>query len=244
MRADDLDHAIELQNATPYGLTGGIHSLDDAEVERWLDGVQVGNAYINRGITGAIVQRQPFGGWKRSSVGCGPKAGGPDYVAEMVTGARRRRSIATSPDRSYSRCVDALVQWQSRSHGSGERDATNSATGSSTACWFEWAPDTPERALAAARHAAELCGTPVVVSDASIEPDDRVDRSAGPRRRRGRASASADRGKRRTAIRLLHRAASRSTASRCRSVAGASLRRWLREQAISRTTHRHGRVAP
>ena len=89
MRATDLDHAIALQNGNPFGLTGGIHSLDDAEIDRWLEGVQVGNAYVNRGITGAVVQRQPFGGWKRSAVGCAPKAGGPDYVAEMVTAEPR-----------------------------------------------------------------------------------------------------------------------------------------------------------
>ena len=67
----------------PFGLTGGIHSLDDAEVERWLDAVQVGNAYVNRHITGAIVQRQSFGGWKQSVVGPGAKAGGPNYVAQL-----------------------------------------------------------------------------------------------------------------------------------------------------------------
>jgi RHH-type proline utilization regulon transcriptional repressor/proline dehydrogenase/delta 1-pyrroline-5-carboxylate dehydrogenase len=112
MRADDLDHAIELQNATPFGLTGGIHSLDDTEVEHWLEHVQVGNAYINRGITGAIVQRQPFGGWKRSSVGCGPKAGGPDYVAEMVTGAPVPIELAIA-ERSYRR---AWSLWFSSAH--------------------------------------------------------------------------------------------------------------------------------
>ena len=80
MRARDLDHAIEMQNAVPFGLTGGIHSLDDQEVMRWLESVEVGNAYVNRHITGAVVRRQPFGGWKQSSVGCGPKAGGPLYV--------------------------------------------------------------------------------------------------------------------------------------------------------------------
>ena len=64
MRADDLDQAIELQNAVPFGLTGGLHSLDDAEIDRWLERVEVGNAYVNRHITGAIVRRQPFGGWK------------------------------------------------------------------------------------------------------------------------------------------------------------------------------------
>lgn len=85
VRAADLDEAIAIQNATGYGLTGGIHSLDDREVERWLAKVQVGNAYVNRHITGAIVQRQPFGGWKRSSVGPGAKAGGPNYVAQLGT---------------------------------------------------------------------------------------------------------------------------------------------------------------
>jgi RHH-type proline utilization regulon transcriptional repressor/proline dehydrogenase/delta 1-pyrroline-5-carboxylate dehydrogenase len=80
MRADNLEHAIQLQNDTPFGLTGGIHSLDDSEIEIWKQKVQVGNAYINRPITGAIVQRQPFGGWKRSSLGPGNKAGGPNYV--------------------------------------------------------------------------------------------------------------------------------------------------------------------
>jgi RHH-type proline utilization regulon transcriptional repressor/proline dehydrogenase/delta 1-pyrroline-5-carboxylate dehydrogenase len=80
IRADDLDDAVAIQNDSEFGLTGGIHSLDEWEVSRWLERVEVGNAYVNRPITGAIVQRQPFGGWKRSSVGCGSKAGGPWYV--------------------------------------------------------------------------------------------------------------------------------------------------------------------
>ena len=63
---DDLDEAIKVQNAVDYGLTGGIHSLDPHEVEQWLDDVEGGNAYVNRGTTGAVVQRKPFGGWKRS----------------------------------------------------------------------------------------------------------------------------------------------------------------------------------
>jgi RHH-type proline utilization regulon transcriptional repressor/proline dehydrogenase/delta 1-pyrroline-5-carboxylate dehydrogenase len=79
IRADDLSHAIQIQNASSFGLTGGIHSLDPAEMELWKESVEVGNAYINRPITGAIVQRQPFGGWKRSCFGPGAKAGGPNY---------------------------------------------------------------------------------------------------------------------------------------------------------------------
>jgi RHH-type proline utilization regulon transcriptional repressor/proline dehydrogenase/delta 1-pyrroline-5-carboxylate dehydrogenase len=83
MTARTLDEAIALQNAVSFGLTGGIHSLDDTEVERWLDRVEAGNAYVNRHITGAIVQRQSFGGWKASSVGPGAKAGGPNYIAQL-----------------------------------------------------------------------------------------------------------------------------------------------------------------
>ena len=69
-----IDEALELQNATPFGLTAGLHSLDADEVDAWIDGVEAGNLYVNRGITGAIVRRQPFGGWKRSSVGGSTKA--------------------------------------------------------------------------------------------------------------------------------------------------------------------------
>ncbi|MDO5711209.1 MAG: aldehyde dehydrogenase family protein, partial [Micrococcales bacterium] len=85
MRAGSLHEAIELQNATAYGLTGGLHSLDQGEIDTWTDEVEVGNAYINRHITGAIVRRQSFGGWKASVVGPGAKAGGPNYVAQLGT---------------------------------------------------------------------------------------------------------------------------------------------------------------
>ncbi|MFT4211947.1 MAG: bifunctional proline dehydrogenase/L-glutamate gamma-semialdehyde dehydrogenase [Microbacterium sp.] len=80
MRATDLDEAIRLQNAVDYGLTAGLQTQDPAELETWLARVEAGNLYVNRGITGAIVQRQPFGGWKRSAVGAGAKAGGPNYL--------------------------------------------------------------------------------------------------------------------------------------------------------------------
>lgn len=80
MTARDLDEAIAIQNEVDYGLTAGLQSLDAGEIAVWLDRVQAGNLYVNRGITGAIVRRQPFGGWKKSSVGAGFKAGGPNYL--------------------------------------------------------------------------------------------------------------------------------------------------------------------
>ncbi len=83
MRAASLEEATEWQNQVAYGLTGGLHSLSEEEITFWADRVEVGNAYVNRSTTGAVVNRQPFGGWKRSAVGPGAKAGGPNYVASL-----------------------------------------------------------------------------------------------------------------------------------------------------------------
>jgi len=84
MSAETLDDAIDYVNAVPYGLTSGIHSLDPEEIATWTEQVAAGNLYINRGITGAIVRRQPFGGWKRSAIGPGTKAGGPNYLMALT----------------------------------------------------------------------------------------------------------------------------------------------------------------
>jgi RHH-type proline utilization regulon transcriptional repressor/proline dehydrogenase/delta 1-pyrroline-5-carboxylate dehydrogenase len=83
MTADTLEEAIAIQNQIEYGLTAGLHSLNSDEMATWLDTIQAGNLYVNRGITGAIVQRQPFGGWKKSAIGAGTKAGGPNYLAGL-----------------------------------------------------------------------------------------------------------------------------------------------------------------
>ncbi len=81
---DDLAHGIELANSSEYGLTAGLQSLDEKEQELWKNSIEAGNLYINRGITGAIVSRQPFGGMKKSAYGGGIKAGSPNYVSCFV----------------------------------------------------------------------------------------------------------------------------------------------------------------
>ena len=81
---DDLKQGIEFANSSEYGLTAGLQSLVEEEHKIWSGSIEAGNLYINRGITGAIVRRQPFGGMKRSAFGGGIKAGGPNYVSCFV----------------------------------------------------------------------------------------------------------------------------------------------------------------
>ncbi|MBW3668929.1 MAG: proline dehydrogenase family protein [Actinobacteria bacterium] len=81
-RADDFDHAIALANDTDYALTAGVMSRSPANIRRAAEELRAGNVYINRGITGAVVGRQPFGGFGMSGVGS--KAGGPDYLLQFL----------------------------------------------------------------------------------------------------------------------------------------------------------------
>src|SRR5205085_9192473 len=82
LRAGDLDEALAIANGTVYALTGGLYSRSPAHIERVTREFRVGNLYINRPITGALVDRQPFGGFKLS--GIGTKAGGADYLREFL----------------------------------------------------------------------------------------------------------------------------------------------------------------
>jgi RHH-type proline utilization regulon transcriptional repressor/proline dehydrogenase/delta 1-pyrroline-5-carboxylate dehydrogenase len=95
MRFERLEEAIEMVNATGFGLTSGLHSLDEREHELWKAKVLAGNLYLNRGTTGAVVLRQPFGGMGKSCVGPGMKAGGPNYVAQFLSFADRSGTPAT-----------------------------------------------------------------------------------------------------------------------------------------------------
>ena len=82
IKVADLDEALAVANGVKYALTGGLISRSPAAIERCRQEFRVGNLYINRGITGALVERQPFGGFKMSGVGS--KAGGPDYLLQFL----------------------------------------------------------------------------------------------------------------------------------------------------------------
>ncbi|MFQ5656769.1 MAG: L-glutamate gamma-semialdehyde dehydrogenase [Candidatus Methylomirabilales bacterium] len=99
IRAKDFEEALEIANATEYALTGGLYSRSPTHIQRAKEAFRVGNLYINRKITGALVGRQPFGGFKMS--GIGSKAGGPDYLLQFmeprtVTENTLRRGFAPS----------------------------------------------------------------------------------------------------------------------------------------------------
>ena len=154
IRADDLDHAIAIQNDSDFGLTAGLHALDPDEVERWVDRVEAGNLYVNRGTTGAIVQRQPFGGWKGSSVGPTAKAGGPNYVASLMRWsddesirARRRASERSSGGCRNSAAAPSIPRGCDPSRtgsATGRRMASPSGSGrtprADSASWWIWPP--------------------------------------------------------------------------------------------------------
>jgi RHH-type transcriptional regulator, proline utilization regulon repressor / proline dehydrogenase / delta 1-pyrroline-5-carboxylate dehydrogenase len=82
IKVKDLDEAFDVANDSAYALTGGLFSRSPANLKRARYELQAGNVYLNRGITGAMVERQPFGGFKLS--GIGTKAGGPDYLLQFV----------------------------------------------------------------------------------------------------------------------------------------------------------------
>ena len=81
-RAESFEQALEMANDSDYALTGGLFSRNPEHIEAARNDFRVGNLYINRGITGALVGRQPFGGFKFS--GIGSKAGGRDYLLQFM----------------------------------------------------------------------------------------------------------------------------------------------------------------
>ena len=82
IRAKNFNEAIAIANDTNFALTGGLYSRTPSHIDRAKADFEVGNLYINRGTTGAVVSRQPFGGFKLSGVGS--KAGGPDYLLQFL----------------------------------------------------------------------------------------------------------------------------------------------------------------
>ena len=267
MRADDLDHAIELQNAVDYGLTGGLHSLDEREIAHWLERVEVGNAYVNRHTTGAIVRRQPFGGWKRSSVGRGAKTGGPGDILRFATFHPASPPTLAGATSSYRRWW--RDQFGAEIDRSGLRAESNVLRYRAVAgVLVRLGADASRDDVDLLRAAAAVAGVAVTVSTPPRRSVRSLQDSLGSPRRRFARSRTA---RLRPATVALPSAARIEAAGveRLRLLTDADdavlaachaagiavdptaitgdgrveLPCWLREQAISRTRHRHGRIA-
>jgi len=243
MRAGTLADAIAIQNSSAYGLTGGIHTLDPAEIRQWTDTVEVGNAYINRGTTGAIVRRQPFGGWKQSSVGPGVKAGGPNYVARLGTWHPADTGLS---DDEWLQAASASDEAAWRTEFGVEHDPSGLFCESNL---FRYRPlpkvalraeaDAEPRDITRVLAAASRCGVSVIESHAAHETSDQFAtrlnsldiervRVVGICSQQLRAAANETR---------IHIADDPVTAE-----GRVELMHYLREQAVSRTTHRYGNV--
>lgn len=107
MCVSDIENAVLIANSTSYGLTAGLHSLDEREQYFWSSHIIAGNCYINRGITGAIVQRQPFGGCKESCLGGGAKAGGANYLLQLM---KVRKEIVPQQQEAFSGVIEVFDQ--------------------------------------------------------------------------------------------------------------------------------------
>ena len=253
MRAADIDQALEWQNGVAYGLTAGLCSLDAHEQRHWAEAVEAGNLYINRVTTGAVVGRQPFGGWKRSSFGPTAKAGGPNYLI----GLRRWRDAepgGASPEvalASYRRWWESHFSLTTELAGlvseSNQLRYRSFAPGVLVRANAEVAPEELSKVLAL----SELTGTPVRFSlarGAGVPGIEKV-----PVTVESDESFAASLGHGGGRLRLLGETSPEVLAAAARaemslldepicSCGRVELVRWLREQAVARSLHRYGNV--
>lgn len=234
MRADSLAEAVAWQNNTAFGLTAGLHSLDPGEVAWWKERIEAGNLYINRPITGAVVQRQPFGGWKKSCIGPGAKAGGPNYVVNFY---RLCDEADAEPDYAEA--------WES--HFALAHDPSALRCESNV---FRYRPcrgvilrvdSADETSITRARLAATVTGTALTVSLRAEETDEdfitrlpELARSAEFLRTVSPPNTEI--------LRAAHKLGLNWIDGPVLACGRVELTRWLREQTVSETRHRYGQL--
>jgi RHH-type proline utilization regulon transcriptional repressor/proline dehydrogenase/delta 1-pyrroline-5-carboxylate dehydrogenase len=230
MRARDLDDALSLQNDTEFGLTAGLHSLDPDEIESWTERVEAGNVYVNRHTTGAIVRRQPFGGWKHSSIGPGAKTGGPDDILRFVRFVPPETRVAPRKVDTSVLAPRDLTRLRAEQNLHRYRPLTKivvRAVASTSAVEL----DIVTRAAQATRVDIEVAS--------AHEGDESLARrlpTTGAQRLRALGPIS-DR-----LARASHNAGITVDDTAVTTAARVELPRWTHEQSISRTLHRHGHI--
>ena len=228
--ADSLPEAIEIANQTPYGLTSGLHTLDDREVILWRERILAGNLYVNRGITGAIVNRQPFGGTKASQFGPGAKAGGPNYVLQLT-----QRLQGDGEDNYVEAWEKTFSQTCDLGHLYGQDNLFYYVPHEFVILRLQPSDDPKE--IARVKKACQICNTPLEISQEETEEAfiERLSRIKFPR------------------IRLL--SSPSSTLEKALNALGATvhlapavadgrleLLHYLREVSFSYDTHRYGQI--
>ncbi len=172
MVAPDFETAVQWQNESDFGLTAGLHSLDESECVYWLENIQAGNLYVNRGITGAVVQRQPFGGWKKSSVGPTSKAGGPNYLNNL----RRWQELTGYSTTMMENAIKSFDDWW-ENKGSKAIDYSNLSVEKNffryryplTPILVRFDDTTSEKAITLIEHIAQKTNLKLIWSKANAE---------------------------------------------------------------------------
>lgn len=239
MRAADLAEAVQMQNGIPYGLTAGIHSLDEREIAEWREKAEAGNLYINRPITGAIVQRQPFGGWKRSSIGPGAKAGGPNYVQLFRSFAGEGPIDLAAMQRNYD---EAWANHFALSHDPAALKCERNE--------FRYRPcrgvvlrlKAPDSAMeGAARYLAHRCGVPLEISFSTSESDAEFIQRLPVLAKKAEFLRTVDVHSDEV-LRAAYDAGMNWIQAPISRNGRLELTRWMREQSVSETRHRYGNL--
>jgi RHH-type proline utilization regulon transcriptional repressor/proline dehydrogenase/delta 1-pyrroline-5-carboxylate dehydrogenase len=231
--ARDLEHGLSIMNATSYGLTAGFFGLSESEQERFVAGMDAGNLYINRAITGAVVGRQPFGGRKASSFGPGAKAGGPGYVLQFChvrPRAGTTRSLARGP-------LPELSQLLPERTGTPVVGEANWLRYQPAPIWLLVGSGTSELELLRVRRALELAGAHA--QQLSLDGDDWIEELGQGHIRRARVLGHAPEG-------LLARAAELDITLIVDPVEddpAVEIRHYVQEQTVSVSYHRYGNLS-
>lgn len=242
MRAESLADALATQNGVEFGLTAGLQSLDEREVATWIERVEAGNLYVNRSITGAIVRRQPFGGWKNSAVGPGAKAGGPGYVVSLQNWRE-----SGEPTSDVVADVAARFREVADSYFFAEQDPSKLIAESNVlrhrplpnGVAVRLGDGAPAWAQSVLRAAAVATGTPVWSSAASLESEvDFLTRLVGTKVDRVRVIGQVSR----ELHAALHEHGVTVDDAALTTNPRLELSHWLREQSVTITRHRHGHM--
>ncbi|MFT7586672.1 MAG: RHH-type proline utilization regulon transcriptional repressor/proline dehydrogenase, partial [Cellvibrionaceae bacterium] len=236
MHARSIKEAVAIVNQSEFGLTTGFHSLDDREIAYWREHIQAGNAYINRGTTGAVVQRQPFGGWKKSVFGNGAKAGGPNYVAGLGTWRPKQNKIDVDAAKtSYHHWWTSYFSQEHDPSGLiGESNHFRYVPVQAMACYVTDDGSESERELIL--EAAKLAGVELTVTN--LPEADLIEMLPNFERIRmiGRPSKALLQAAHKQHVAIINEPVSPD--------GRLELRYYFREQAISETTHRYGNIVP